>query len=139
MKKKRLVVFAVSAACICMFITYMGSAQPGSADDPVVTLSYIEQVLTPRLDAQQSFQVVAVNNGQVLEGADGTELIMRMGKATVISTDKGGIADVTSGTDLWNGSAVPANHHLIIPLGDGRGVQPSEDCLFMVKGKYEIK
>ena len=139
MRKKKLILVLSAVVCIGLAITYMVSADPGSADDPVVTLSYIEKVLTPKLDAQQSFQVVSVNNGQVLEGADGTELILRMGTADVVATAKGGLADVTAGTDLADGLQVPANHHLIVPLSDGRGVRATKDCLFMIKGRYTVK
>ncbi len=154
-------------------ITYGTVAEPGSEQDPVITLSYIQQVTIPKIheyvdekineykniieqikssqDQMESristvehknktqFIVVSVKSGQKLIGDAGAEMILRMGLATIISTEKGGLADVTGGIDLVYGDEMPANHLLVVPLGDGRGFEAATDVLVMVKGLYEIK
>lgn len=137
-------------------------AEPGGDDDPIISLSYIQNTVIPELKAYvdakiasitsntgnqnsgstaeaPSFKVVEITQGQKLIADAGTELILRMGKATIIATEKGGIADVTAGFDLANNSNMPSNHHLIVPVGDGRGLVAQDDIIVMVKGGYSVK
>ncbi len=120
-------------------------AAPGDVGDPVITLSYIESVLMPTLSKQieqtvtPSFEVVDVGAGKTVICEAGTELILRKGSATVLSTEKGGLANVTSGIDLPNGAALPANSLVIVPRSDGRGVIAKDDLILMIKGKYSIE
>lgn len=129
----------VALLVIAMFLTTVGAvtmlADPGDSDDPIITLSYIENVLK----GEMSFKVVNLKQGQTLIGEQGCELILRMGGAKIIATEKGGLADVTSGIDLANGESMPSNHHLIIPVNDGRGIKANNAVIVLVKGDYEIK
>ncbi|MGE4283098.1 MAG: hypothetical protein AB7G87_05185 [Clostridia bacterium] len=145
-------------------IVYGMVAEPGSQEDPIITQSFLEQIVVPQIQegfnekiaalAQKveqieqkntqsgtgdTFTVVSVKHGQKFIGAAGTEVILRMGKATIIATEKGGLADVTQGIDLANNAAMPANHLLIIPLDDGRGFAAQADILVMAKGTYTIQ
>jgi len=157
MKKKNLysivlvflLIFAALTANIVM-------AEPGGEDDPIISLSYIEKTVIPELkeyvDAKIAaisgnsgnsvkapvFEVVEISQGQKLIAEAGTELILRMGSATIIATEKGGLADTTAGYDLPNLSNMPSNHLLIVPLGDGRGLVAQTDIIVMVKGGYSI-
>lgn len=144
MKKKILciafaLVFVIGAASTIHII-----ASPGSGDDPLITLSYIEEVLMPNIrqtiseQSPNSFKVVEVSAGQRLTCEAGTELVLRMGSGTVFATEKGGIANVTAGYDLQNGSSVPSNAHLIVPVGDGRGISATSNIIVLVKGSYSI-
>lgn len=129
----------VALLVIAMFLTTVGAvtmlADPGDSNDPIITLSYIENVLKGEL----SFKVVNLKQGETLIGKQGCEIILRMGGAKIIATEKGGLADVTSGIDLANGEAMPSNHHLIVPLSDGRGIKANNTVIVLVKGDYEIK
>ena len=51
-----------------------------------------------------------------------------------------GIADITSGTDVTDGSAIEKNHMIVIPTGgDGRGILvTSEEAYILVRGEYYI-
>lgn len=144
-----LLIFTVLTANIVM-------AEPGGEDDPIISLSYIENTVIPELKAYVDakvasisgssgsgtkahvFEVVEISQGQKLIAEAGTELILRMGSATVIATEKGGLADTTAGYDLPNLSEMPANHLLIVPLADGRGLVAQTDIIVMVKGGYSI-
>ncbi|MCK9479904.1 MAG: hypothetical protein M0R40_10485 [Firmicutes bacterium] len=140
--KKRLVLLLV-LGFVFVSTKYL-FATPGGEDDPVITLSYIEQILMPSITKQieQSsatiFEVVEVAAGKSVICEAGAEIILRKGAASVIATQKGGIANVTSGVDLQNGANVPANSLLIVPLSDGRGITAADDVIVMIKGKYGI-
>ncbi|MEE1224835.1 MAG: hypothetical protein UH081_06205 [Clostridia bacterium] len=118
-----------TAGAVTMF------ADPGDSSDPIITLSYIENILK----GEMSFKVVNMEKGQKLVCEQGTELILRMGKATVNATEKGGLADVTAGYDLADGEEMPANHHLIVPVADGRGITANNTVIVMVKGDYTLE
>jgi len=158
MKKRRLK-FIIVAGLICactMFSVVL--ADPGTDDDPLISLSYIEDVLMPKIEqyiesklaglsqgsteggaAADTFKVVEAKEGDEIICSAGAELILRMGKAEIIATEKGGLADTTAGTDLANGTAMPSNHLLIVPVADGRGLKAQTDIIVMIKGGYSIK
>ncbi len=136
MKKRNVLIGLVVAG---LAVTYAVAATPGSDSDPVISLSYLTEVFKPEIRQETQYQLVNLSAGQKLVGGMGAEMILRMGSANVIATDLGGISDVTLGYDLSGGIAVPANHHLIVPRDDGRGVVATADCIFMVKGTYQIQ
>ena len=139
MFRKKLKLFVVVIICVCVAFTYISYANTGDENDPVISLSYLTEVFKPEITNEFTFEVVSLEAGQTLLCSKGAELILRMGKADVVATPKGGLADVTAGTDLGDKELMPANHLLIVPVNDGRGVKAVNDCLIMVKGKYEIK
>lgn len=127
---------------------------PGSADDPIVTKSYVDQKLAGignggtgnggtgnnggTTDA--SFKVVTLNPGQTIKGGEGTEFILRGGTATAIASANGGVSDVTGGSDLAQGTAVELNHLLLTPRNDGRGLKVGNGTAFvMVRGSYTVQ
>ncbi len=155
--KKNFLKIKVVAALVCLLSVFtVVLAEPGGSDDPLISKSYIETVLMPRIQnyidsklagvssggnsqPADTFSVVEMNAGQKMICGAGTELILRMGSAGIIATEKGGLADTTAGFDLSNGTDMPANHLLIVPVNDGRGITAKSTVLVMVKGSYEIK
>ncbi len=147
----------VMVVCLTLVCGMVAFSEPGGTDDPVVTKSYIVDIVIPEIKAyiderfgiaaaegvvtgrNNSFVVVEVEAGKTVLCEAGAELILRMGKATIIATEKGGLADTTSGYDLANGTAMPSNHQLIVPVADGRGFKAETDALVMIKGGYTIK
>jgi len=153
-KRTKWGIMAILCAALCLFTVVL--AEPGAEDDPLISKSYIENVVIPQLekyingridDIKQGgtetnstvFKVVEISEGQELICDAGAELILRMGKATIIATEKGGIADTTVGYDLANGVEMPSNHLLIVPVGDGRGIKAQNSVIVMVKGGYTLK
>lgn len=137
--------------------------QPGTADDPVVTKSYVDQAIqqaikggvvttpsnggTPQPSDEGSsssdiISIVDVKPGQILIASAGAEFVVRAGKAVIYSEDANGVADLTDGKDITNGGAVANNHLLSFPR-DGRGIQVQEgnkyNLTVMVRGGYKIK
>ncbi len=96
-----------------------------------------------------AYDIVYMKYGQkIFSQKHSFEIILRTGEAEVISPfsyENGsehvqGIADITSGTDVTDGSAIERNHMLVVPSGgDGRGVLiTSEDAYLLVRGEYYI-
>ncbi|MGO4373045.1 hypothetical protein AB4Z21_20230 [Paenibacillus sp. MCAF20] len=124
---------------------------PGSVEDPVVTKSYVDEQLAKinggggsggGSSASATLEVVAVPAGKILLAGAGTEVIVRVGKALAYSVDTNGVADLTDGTELKKGTAVPANHLLIFPR-EGRGIQPDpaqkNGLTVLVRGSYVLQ
>ncbi|MBE7051472.1 MAG: hypothetical protein E7395_02725 [Ruminococcaceae bacterium] len=160
MKKTSIRKIVVSILCAALFCVPAMAANPGSADDPLITESYLNDVLIPQLksyvDAKVAsvsgssvsigqtsvnsvFNVVNVTKGQTVVGGQSCQMILRMGAGSIIASTRGGVADVTAGVDLANGSTVPANHLLIFPLDDGRAIRMLSDGILMISGIYSIR
>lgn len=90
--------------------------------------------------SSSELNVIKLEQGQILYGGAGSEIIVRTGKTIAVSSDDG-IADVTTGKDIAAGSPVENNHLLIIPR-EGRGIKPDpkqkQDIYVMVRGDYKI-
>ena len=139
MKKKITATAVVVVLVLTLVTTYMVYAQAGDDSDPIISLSYLKEVFAPEIKEELTFKVVTVESGKTVVCGAGTEVILRMGTLEIVETEKGGIADTTVGTDLQNGTQTPSNHLLIIPVADGRGFKTATECIFMIKGKYEVK
>ncbi|SDZ36643.1 hypothetical protein SAMN05660462_02876 [Proteiniborus ethanoligenes] len=150
--------------------------QPGSSDDPLVTISYVEKRIeqlkyyideklggggTSNTEIQRlieeneilkkqvgqlmttssggGLEIVELRNGQKLICGAGTEIILRGGAAKAIVSSLGGLSDLTGGTDLVANQAIPANHLLLVPRDDGRGVYVENYAIFIVRGYYEVR
>jgi hypothetical protein len=148
MKRIFAIVLAVAVTTAALLTVW---ASPGDANDPLVSKSYVDErfnqllsVLSAHGDAsalQQdsaSYVPVSVGMGLMLIGSEGTEIILRSGKAVAYCPGENGIVDITTGEEIFSGAEIPANHMLIIPRKDGRGALISEDAWFLVKGGYSI-
>ena len=132
-------ILAVIAALATVFtITVLASGE-----DPVISLSYLNEIFMPKVEKKINeaavFTVVNVEKGKTFVAGAGCEFILRGGEATVNASAQGGLSDTTAGGDLAQDTAVPANHLLIVPRDDGRGFKATTDVIIMVKGVYEIK
>ena len=144
--KKRTIVLLVAvlllAGCIVAY-----AAGAGSADDPLVSKSYVDNAISAIRSeiasigggSADTYTVVEVPAGKMLDCKGGTEVILRSGTATAVDSSSGGVSDVTAGLDLSGGQNVTTNHHLIIPRTDGRGLSARTNIIVMVKGDYSIK
>ena len=133
---------------------------PGTANDPIVTKSYVDEAIksltgiTPNtgvsapstsigsgtaVSSSPRLVVVELKPGQTLAAGEGTEFIVRNGKAVAYSSTEDGISDLTDGIDLKPGVVIPTNHLLLFPR-EGRGIRPHKDSTgtiyVMVRGSY---
>lgn len=136
-----------------------------SKDDPLVSLSYVNDVLGPEIMAQVmarvekeyiklsdiskasagSYTVLSVKKGQTVMASSCCEVAVLSGSTVAVVTSAAnlkagaGISDLTSGTVITNGNVLPANHYLIIPKGDGRGFTVTSDTAeILIRGEYNI-
>ena len=125
--KKNFVAGLASGLAVITVCAVVALANPGSDSNPLISKDYLDNVFKPEIveyvKTENAFKVVELATGQKLIGQAGCELILRQGSATIISTEKGGLADVTEGNDPSNGMAMPSNHLLVVPVGDGRGIE----------------
>lgn len=157
------IVGAFLAGVVCVFALYSSAEAnsaktPGSADDPVVTKSYVDakvaELVKAELDkrgttgsgtssnVESSLEVVVVPVGKTMIVKAGGELVVRTGSAIAVSSDANGLSDMTDGLDIAPGKPVGNNHLILFPR-DGRGVTTASDSktdlIVLVRGGYELK
>ena len=130
MKKKVLITLAI-VLTLALATVAVFAASAGSENDPIVAKSYV--------DTYARYETFSIESGQSVIGGAGTEIILRSGDAKAIDNGVDGLADVTGGSDLKGGKVVPANHLLLCPRDDGRGIKAESVCWVMVRGSYKVK
>lgn len=157
---KRVKILALAAGT-ALTVAAVGAvlATEYSVEDPLISKSYIDSVFYPQITAyidqtveqataqsstetSSEYQVITLTNGQTLAATGSLEFILRPGaSATVVSPiAENGIANLTDGSELYDGNSVPINAYCLIPRGDGRGIVcTSETAYVMVRGAYEIR
>lgn len=159
----RALVLLVLTGALSMTVTL--AAEPGSNQDPLVTLSYLNETfmdsIMQKVDqkiavrnsqiAQQlggqisgtsgtaaSFTVVTLSSGQILTGDIGCEVMLRVGTASCVSPSSPGLIDETSATTLNNGGALVQNHLYMMTI-EGRGVKATAATTkLLVRGSYTV-
>ena len=155
------ILYVTAAVAGAGIVAFGAGFEPGSEGDPVVTKSYVDKQIedwginieTKISDiyskmasgdssssdpVQKELQIVEVEAGKSVLFGSGVQVILRGGKGSIIDSPQGGIVDITQGVDLRAGYDVPANHLLMIPRDDGRGIRAVKKCILMVTGEYEI-
>ena len=149
MKKKTLTtIILIVALAMVAAVTVYAVANYGTKEDPLVTSSYLQDVVQPRMEdayrstldgevremedqfadqvaaAGGSYVLVTLESGQTLTGRAGTELLMRTGTATVTQSAAVG--------------AKLTENHLYLVQADGAGIQATADTTVMVRGGYSV-
>ncbi|MBE6704521.1 MAG: hypothetical protein E7583_04605 [Ruminococcaceae bacterium] len=152
-KTNRLKIAALALAVSCTAAAVgIVAAQDYSGSDPLISKSYLDQVfykqITDYVDSKTAssagseYQIITLTRGQSVVATGSLEIILRPGSSAVVISPvaENGIADLTGGTELYNGNNVPINAYCLIPRGDGRGITCTSDVAYvMVRGKYEIR
>ena len=157
-------IFALLVLCAALSTTAALGAEVGSPQDPLVTLSYLNDtflntVLT-RVDekialrnsqlpqggggsfsgsgSSASFTVVTLSEGQTLTGGVGCEVMLRVGSAVCVAPSDPGLIDETTAAALANGGALAQNHLYMMTI-EGRGVRATAATTkLLVRGTYTI-
>lgn len=163
-KRFKIILFSVAAAVAAAVLGLVLAAEY-SAEDPLISLSYLEQIFYPKVtsyvdqsvadssasasesqedenNAKAGYEVITLTQGQTLIANGSLELILRPGGAATVKSDipENGIADLTNAKELLNGEEIPINAYCLIPRADGRGIVcVSETAYVMVRGEYEIR
>jgi len=116
----------VLAAATLFFMSKSFAGEPGSASDPLVTKSFLEE--------SYGWKITTLPAGEKLSLELGSEAVLRSGKAVVIGTKSGGLDDLTLGQDLPDETVVPSYHYIISPSSDGRGMRAVSTVVFLTRG-----
>lgn len=166
MKKVKFVVLCVLLLSLAAYtVVFAGTDSFDSSTDPVISLSYLNEIFLPsirqqitdldnnvdsRLDALESgstgaasstWQAIELTTGQILYAKNNAcEILLRRGSATVVSREAdNGLVDTTGGADLMNGTSLPQGKLILIPRDDGRGIRVTYvSTWIMVRGEYTI-
>ena len=155
MKKKTLTtIILIVALAMVAAVTVYAVANYGTKEDPLVTSSYLQDVVQPRMEdayrstldgevremedqfadqvaaAGGSYVLVTLESGQTLTGRAGTELL------TAAVTQSAAI-DLTTGESAAVGVKLTENH-LYLVQADGAGIQATADTTVMVRGGYSV-
>lgn len=160
-----IIVAVVAALLIGTGIGILAAGSAGSADDPLITLSYLNEKfktdlmteidsqikargdeITAKIDASltggdgaaapsDAFKVVTLSTGQTLTLTEGAELLVREGAAVIAG---GSLANTTTGVSETIGApALINNMYLATSAGSGvtAGAAPVK---LLVRGEYTI-
>ena len=145
-KKKLTIIFSILLGTL-LLVSAIFSASAYSDNDPLITLSYLQEVFAPSLkqeiasgggqsmgsvgsSANATYKLLELNRGQSVMASSICEFIVRPGsKVNVISPfPTQGVADITNGVEVLSGQAVSINAYCLIPRGgDGRGITVVSD------------
>jgi len=161
-QKITVVLSVILALVLGIGIGSYASTGYGSAEDPLITLSYLTDKLTPELleqvdkrlaahetelenrianliSAQKSvktetYTLVSLGSGETLTGAVGCEILLRSGAASAVNA----LADTSAGTTAASGAAIAANH-LYMVTAAGAGIKASGATQVLVRGEFSVK
>ena len=154
MNKKKLSMIVTLALVLALGLGIAAYARSsyGSQDDPLITLSYLEEVFKAEVleeveelglsgtggsTAKGSFALVTLSDGQVLVGKRGCEVVLRIGSAVAYGADEPVLVDTSAGTELSDGTALTKNHLYMITI-EGNGLQALGTTKLLVSGGYTI-
>lgn len=137
MKWKRVIIpllFVVTLAGAFWTGHYAGAASktPGSAEDPLVTLSYLETRIS---EGNNGYEKVRLSKGEQLAGDEGTSIIV-LGGSLIAS--EGNLIDVTEGRLTEVDTSLFLYHNYMVPETKN-GCEALSSCVLLVSGGYEIK
>lgn len=165
MKSAKKIIYVLVIIVAILAISVSANDQYSTKNDPLVSFSYVNDVLGPKIMAEVlakieseyvkigdvsnvsggQYNVVTLNKDQTVMAKSVLEIIVVEGSAnTVVTSDENiqagkGINDVTAGNVLINGAALPVNHYLVAAKGDGRGfVVTSDSITVLIRGEYNI-
>ena len=163
MKRKNWFLRLAAAAALCgVRVTTAFAAEAGSAQDPLVTLSYLNETfmntIMARVDekiaarsgqlggqvsgtgtaAESVFTVVTLSNGQTLTGDIGCEVMLRVGAAVCVTPSAPGLIDETTAGTLNNGGALAQNHLYMMTIENRAVRATAATTKLLVRGSYTI-
>ena len=149
------------ASLTILSISVAAAGTAGSSSDPLVTLSYLNEKFLPELMTRVDEKLAARTDtaskelraqvdadikrleekygSQTSNEGTSTEVMLRVGTASVVSPSSPGLIDSTGGTTLDNGAGLTKNHLYMMTISD-RGVKATAATTkLLVRGTYEVK
>lgn len=152
MRKTHKIIFvSVAAVLLLAGITVYAVTNYGSETDPLITKSYLDEVVQPELERELEerlndaadqlqrsvpgeFTELKLSSGQSIACSAGGELLLCSGSAKAAGT----LADTTDGGSAADGTALTANH-LYLAAEDGSGLTAGGSATVLVSGSYTLK
>ena len=136
MNQKRNKLWLIGAAVLAGTLLFCSGVQvgaatnePGSAGDPLITLSYLEQ----RLEKSSSgYECITLKKGELLSLAQGSQVILYTGTASVLEN----LIDITTGSLIGGGKKAEKYHSYLAPA-DGSGFTAQTTCVIFLSGKTD--
>lgn len=155
---------AMAVACVCLLIT-VAYAAAGSSEDPLITLSYLNNVFRGQVEEMAdtavkshkteleqalndvlhgggagsvSFAEVTLRQGQILTGEAGCELLLRTGSVICALPNGAALTDTTAGSVLNNGGSLANNHLYMVTAGAPTFTVGGDSAVLLVRGSYTI-
>ncbi len=118
-----------------------GAAGSGSADSALVD-AVAEKVLeelqgSGTSAAASDWKLLDLAKDKTLTMSIGTEVLLRIGSATVVSSGTPGLINLTSATEANNGADLQKNNLYIVTI-EGRGIKATANCKILVRGTYTM-
>lgn len=150
----RIVIICAVVAALSAGVGAYAATALGTEHDPLITLSYLEQVLQPKLKAEAEqqtrdaiaeletrlaeenvsvFRSVTVPAGKTMTCDAGCEILVRSGDGYVT----GKVLNLTGGQSVADNTWLLA-HNLYLAAEDGATLTASADTTLMVRGGYAI-
>ena len=145
--------FCLAAVCFGGIAVYAATTL-GSEEDPLITLSYLNEVLRPELETKTTqaanaaveelevqidtelsgaFQAVTVAAGQTMTCEAGCEVLVRSGDVRISGT----VLDLTTGETVTENTGLYA-HHLYLAAEDDAVFSAVSTTALMVRGGYVL-
>ena len=149
-RKRTLIILAALVLILAAAATAYAVNNYGTQADPLITKSYLDEVLQPELLAEfddmlsdgaggADFRVVTLQNGQTLSAGVGCEVMLRIGSASASGPDSPVLVDTTSGTTLENGNSMVKNHLYMITIVNNGLKATADGTKVLVSGSYTVK
>lgn len=101
--------------------------EPGSAGDPLITRSYLEQQLE---QVRGEYKCLTLKKGEVLALTQGSQVVLYSGSATV----NGNLINLTEGSVVSAGNKAEKYHSYLVPA-DGSGFTAEATCVIFLSGE----
>ena len=169
-KKKRtfLAVVVLIVVAAAASLTTLAVTNYGTESDPLVTLSYLEDRLTPEiLDELESslaakeqelteefqdlisqsggtvgtdtFSVITLEAGDILSCSVGTEIMPRIGTVVSAGPDSPRLIDETTGSSVTSaGTELETNHMYMVTIVNN-GIEAETNAKVLIRGDYTIE
>ncbi len=150
-RKKTIIILLCIVFPLALAGAVYAAVSYGSEEDPLITKSYLEEVLRPEIQAEMDkeidaaiaaiesaeksadFAPLSLEAGDRLACKPGCEVLHRSG--TAISG--GSFADTTAGVDIGSGETLEINH-LYMALGADSVLTAETEVTLMIKGAYTL-
>lgn len=138
----------ISLSYLKQYIQTMVDPQLQSMQQQIAAMEAELEVLRnadPSTDTEtptmEQYTVLHVMQGTVVNASAACDIMLRAGEALAVvpATAQGNLSDYTAGCEITHGQPIPADHMILIPRGDGRGVLvTSAEAYIMIRGEYTI-